>query len=226
METAQKRRNREWMIAAGLILLAVIPSVAGVFRISEIATGAPETPANSRFLQLPLPVVVHIIAALIYSIVGAFQFLPTLRRRRTSWHVLAGQYLVLPSGVLVGVTGLWMTAAYQTPLVDGPALAASRYVVGLAMLAFLALAVVAVTQHRYRAHGEWMIRAYALALGAGTQVLTSAPFLIIFGAPDELGRLLQMDAGWLLNVVAAELIIRARRQSRTPARRPAPRLSV
>ncbi|GAA1148712.1 DUF2306 domain-containing protein [Nesterenkonia lutea] len=224
MKSAQEKPTREWMIAAGLLLLALVPSLAGGVRLGEIAAGGPETPANSRFMQFPLPVALHIMAALIYSILGAFQFLPSLRRRRLRWHMFAGRFLVLPSGVIVAVTGLWMTAIYRMPPVDGPALAASRCVVGLAMLAFLGMAVTAVARRDYRTHGEWMIRAYALALGAGTQVLTSAPFMIAFGPPDELARLIQMDAGWLLNALAAELIIR-RRRSRAATTSPALRLS-
>jgi hypothetical protein len=63
-----------------------------------------------------------------------------------------------------------------------------------------------------------MIRAYALALGAGTQVLTSGPPLLLFGEPSELARLIQMDAGWLINALVAEWIIARRRAaSRRPA---------
>jgi len=200
--------RREWLIAAGLIALALIPSLAGGMRIGEIAADAPVTAENARFLQMPLPVVLHIVGALVYSLIGAFQFLPGFRGRHVTWHRFAGRYLLVPAGLVVAFSGLWMTAFYDAPPIDGLALQISRYVVGVGMAASIVLALIAVARRDIAHHGAWMIRAYALAMGAGTQVLTSAPFAILFGTPSEFRRLVQMDAGWLINIVVAEIIIR------------------
>ncbi|MEU6859292.1 DUF2306 domain-containing protein [Glycomyces sp. NPDC046736] len=217
MDTPQTRR-RDWPIAVGLILLALVPSIAGGFRVGEIATGATETAANARFIQMPAPVVLHIVCALVYSLVGAFQFLPGLRRRRNGWHRFAGRYLLVPAGLVLAGTGLWMTAAYDVPPTDAGAVAVSRYIVGALMIAFLLLGVAAVARRDYFAHGSWMIRAYALAMGAGTQVLTSGPSVIMMSEPDALTRLIQMDAAWLINALVAEWIIARRRRAANQAR--------
>jgi uncharacterized membrane protein len=219
MNESRSTPRREWSIAAGLILLALVPSIAGAFRIGEIVSGAPETPANARFMQVPLPVVLHIAGALVYAVVGAFQFLPRLRRRHTTWHRFAGRLLLVPAGLVVAASGLWMTAFYDTPSMDDGAVAVSRYVIGTLMLAFIVLGVAAIRRRDAFSHGSWMIRAYALAMGAGTQVLTSGPFLLLFGEPDTLARLVQMDAGWIINILVAEWVI-ARRRAAT-RRRPA-----
>ncbi|MGO2684561.1 MAG: DUF2306 domain-containing protein [Microbacterium sp.] len=203
-----KNTRREWLIAAGLIVLALIPSLAGAVRVGEIATDAPVTPENARFIEMPLPVILHIVGALVYSLVGAFQFLPGLRRRHIGWHRFAGRYLLVPAGLIVALSGLWMTAFYDVPPIDGPALQISRYLVGVLMAASIVLALVAIARRDIPHHGAWMIRAYAVAMGAGTQVLTSAPFAILFGTPSEFWRVVQMDAGWLINIVVAEIIIR------------------
>ncbi|RRS00413.1 DUF2306 domain-containing protein [Glycomyces terrestris] len=218
MDAPQTRRRREWTIAAGLFLLALVPSIAGAFRVGEIASGAAETAANARFMRMPLPVVLHIAGALVYATVGAFQFLPGLRRRHNAWHRFAGRYLLVPAGFAVGATGIWMTAVYDVPATDDGAVAVSRFIVGGLMIAFLALGVAAVARRDHLAHGAWMIRAYALAMGAGTQVLTSGPALLLFGEPDAMFRLIQMDAGWIINALFAEWIIARRRAA---ARRPA-----
>ena len=58
-----------------------------------------------------------------------------------------------------------------------------------------------------------MTRGYALALGAGTQVFTMLPWVVIFGpigAADELPRTLLMAAGWAINLAVAEYVIRRR----------------
>lgn len=220
MNPPQTVPRRERLIAVGLLALTLVPVLAGAARIGTIASGVPETPDNARFLQMPLPVVLHILAAVVYSIVGAFQFLPTLRARHQRWHRFAGRFLLVPAGLAVAATGLWMTAFYDVPAVDGGAVALSRYLVGSLMLAFIALGVAAIARRDFPAHGSWMIRAYALAMGAGTQVLTSGPFLLMFGEPDALMRLLQLDAGWLINVLVAEWVI-ARRRAATRRPRPA-----
>ncbi len=100
------------LIPAGLIALSVIPVVAGTARLLDIAGRAEITEANARFVTAPLPVVPHILAVTIYCVVGAFQFLPGLRRSKPRWHRDAGRVLV-PFGLLAALTGLWMTQFYR-----------------------------------------------------------------------------------------------------------------
>jgi hypothetical protein len=79
------------------------------------------------------------------------------------------------------------------------------------MLGSIVLAVLAIRRRDFASHGAWMTRGYALALGAGTQVFTMLPWVVIFGpigAADELPRTVLMTAGWVINLAAAEYIIR------------------
>ncbi len=69
-----------------------------------------------------------------------------------------------------------------------------------------------------RRHRAWMTRAYAIGLGAGTQVLTLAAGELIAGPPSELRRALLMGAAWVINLLVAEWAIR-RRLARAPSRR-------
>jgi hypothetical protein len=52
-----------------------------------------------------------------------------------------------------------------------------------------------------------MTRAYAIGVGAGTQVFTHLPWFILFGKPGESRRAFLMGAGWVINVIVAEWII-------------------
>jgi Predicted membrane protein (DUF2306) len=56
-----------------------------------------------------------------------------------------------------------------------------------------------------------MTRAYAIGLGAGTQVVTHLPWFVFVGKPDESTRAMLMGAGWVINLAVAEWIIRRRR---------------
>ena len=84
-----KTRSAKWLVAA-LLLLSVIPIAAGAFRLTQLAGGAQITPANARFFASPLPVVLHILSASVYAILGAFQFANAFRRRWPAWHLWAG----------------------------------------------------------------------------------------------------------------------------------------
>jgi uncharacterized membrane protein len=200
----------DWLIPAALIALSLVPAVAGSVRLAELTGGAEITPDNARFFAAPLPVVLHIPAAIVYSILGAFQFSPAVRRRRRGWHRAAGRILV-PCGLLVALSGLWMAHFYPWPEGDGQIVYMERLVVGLAMVVSILLAISAIRRRDFASHGDWMTRAYAIGLGAGTQVLTHLPwFVLADGKPGELPRALMMGAGWAINIVTAEWIIRQR----------------
>jgi uncharacterized membrane protein len=209
--------RRDWLIPAGLITLGLVPALAGVVRVAELARGAAVTPENARFVAAPLPVLIHIPAVILYSILGAFQFSPGLRRQRRGWHRAAGRVLV-PAGIVVALSGLWMARFYPWPPGDGLIVYAERLVVGTAMLASIAVSLDAIRRRDFAAHGDWMTRAYAIGLGAGTQVFTHLPWLLLApGKPGELARGIMMGAGWLINVVAAEWIIRRRSTRARPS---------
>ena len=206
----------QWLIPTGLILLSSVPVVAGAFRLSELTSGAEVTPENARFFATPVPVVLHIISVTVYCLLGAFQFVPGIRRRRPGWHRAAGRLLV-PSGLVAALTGLWMTLFYTLPKTDGELLMGLRLVFGSAMVASIVLGFAAIRRRDIVRHRMWMIRGYAIGLGAGTQVLTHVPWFLLFGNPGEFSRAMLMAAGWVINVVVAEWIIRRRPAKRTRA---------
>ena len=200
----------DWLIPGALIALSIVPAVAGTVRLAQLAVGANVTPENARFFAAPLPVVLHIPAVIVYSILGAFQFSSTFRRRRRGWHRAAGRILA-PCGLLAALSGLWMAQYYPWPQGDGQLLYIERLVFGSAMVLSIVLGLRAIARRDFAAHGEWMVRAYAIGLGAGTQVLTHLPwFLLVGGNPGELPRGLLMGAGWVINIVVAERVVRRR----------------
>jgi hypothetical protein len=112
-----KQRSAFWLMT-GLLILSSLPLIAGAFRLIQLDGGAEIIPAQARFDASPLPVVVHIVSAAVYLLIGAFQFAPGFRRRWPGWHRAAGWFLV-PCGLLVGLSALWMTLFYPWPAGDG-----------------------------------------------------------------------------------------------------------
>ncbi|TFD93465.1 DUF2306 domain-containing protein [Cryobacterium lactosi] len=220
-ETLRTPRPRTtWPVPAGLILLSLIPVLAGAARLGELTGGAVPTVHNARFLDSPVPVLAHIVGATVFSLVGAFQFVPALRRGRAGWHRVAGRVLLLPAGLLAALSGMWMAAFYPHPPGDGLVMSLLRLVFGAAMVASLALGIRAISRRDLVGHGSWMTRAYAIGVAAGTQALLLIPGAMLFGPTDEPSRTVIMGVAWLLNLAVAEGIIR--RRARHSARSPRP----
>jgi uncharacterized membrane protein len=215
---ARRTSKSSWLVPTGLILLSLIPILAGGARVTELTGGAAETANNSRFLDSPIPVLVHIVSVTVFSLLGAFQFVPALRRRRGGWHRMSGRVLI-PAGVLTALSGMWMATFYPHPPGDGDLLLVLRLLFGGAMLMSIALGVRAIARRDFLRHGEWMTRAYAIGVAAGTQALVLIPESIFFGPTNELARAAFMGAAWGINLAVAEHVIRRRTRRRisTPA---------
>ncbi len=213
-----KATRPDWLIPAALIALSMVPAIAGTVRLAQLAGGAHITPENARFFASPVPVLLHIPAVIIYSMLGAFQFSPDFRKRNRAWHRAAGKVLAL-CGLITALSGLWMTQFYALPSGDGTLVYLERIVFGWAMILSIGLGLYAIKRRDFASHGAWMTRAYAIALGAGTQVLTHLPwFILVNMKPGELPRGVMMGAGWVINVIVAEWIIRGRPSLRSVRR--------
>lgn len=207
--------RRQALVPIPLLVLSAIPLTAGGLRLVQLGGGPETLPADDRFVGLPVALVVHILGAAVYAVLGAFQFVPRFRRRHLSWHRRAGRVLALVALLVVG-SALWLTVFYPPQPGTGGLLYVFRLVVVAATAASLVLGVVAVRRRDLAAHRAWMIRAYALSLGAGTQVFTEGFGGAIFGTGVLAGDLAK-GAAWVINLAVAEWFIR--RPTRA-ARRP------
>lgn len=212
------RRQRGWRLPVALVALSAIPLVAGTARLVELAGGPEVIPTDARFTASPLPVVVHIVGAAVYALLGALQFHPTLRRRHPRWHRRAGRTTVA-AGAAVAGSALWLTLFVPPQPGSGPLLQVLRLVFAPAMLVGLTLGVSAIRRGDVTAHRAWMTRTYAIALAAGTQVLTEGIGGSLLGhSPLALDA--SRGAAWVLNLAVAEWAIR--RPPTTSRRRPRP----
>lgn len=78
------------------------------------------------------------------------------------------------------------------------------------MIASIVLAVSSILRRNVARHEAFMIRAYALGQGAGTQALVLGPWMLIAGETGGLTRDLLMTLAWGINVLVAEWVIRRR----------------
>ena len=214
--TVMNLKKSEWFALTGLLVLSFVPSVGGALRLLDLNTSMSMAflPENLRVLSAPLPVEFHIFSSVPYCILGIFQFLPTIRRRHPLWHRCAGKLLVV-AGLVSALSGLWMTHMYAFPEgLQGDLLFVVRNIVSLAMVLFILLGLSSVLSKKIALHQAWMIRAYALGQGAGTQGFVMLPWIIAVGEPSGLARDVLMTTGWAINIIVAEWVIQAGRESR------------
>ena len=227
--------QRGWRGPAALVALSVVPLVAGTLRLVELAGGPALIPADARFTASPLPVIVHIVSAAVYALLGALQFATGFRRRRPGWHRAAGRVLVV-AGLGVAASALWLTLFFPPQPGSGKLLFVLRILFASGMVASLGVGLAAIRRGDVVTHRAWMTRAYALALGAGTQVFTEGIGGAVFGhSPLALDA--SRGAAWVVNLAIAERAIhrdptgRGRRAGRDSGRggavrRPAARIVV
>lgn len=142
---------RHWPIPAGLILLSLVPVLAGILRVTQIASGPAITPDTARFLVHPVAIYLHAGGGALYLLLGAFQFYPPLRARWPRWHRFAGRVLVA-AGLLAALAGLWMAQTFPEDPGNPDLLYGFRVTFGLGWIVCLGFGLWAAMQRDIPAH--------------------------------------------------------------------------
>lgn len=206
--------GHRWVLV-GLVAVTLIPLVSGVLRVIQLAGGPELMPAEPRFATSAAPIVTHVVASLVFAVVGALQFVPRLRRPGVAWHRRAGR-VVAVAGLISAGSALWLTLFVTPKPGTGHLLFGLRLAFASAMIGCLVLAIAAVRGRDFVRHRAWMMRGYAIGVAAGTQALTEGLSRALFGSGMLLDDLAK-GMGWVINLTVAELIIRKPRRARRPA---------
>lgn len=187
--------------------LSLIPLGGTIYRVSEIIlTGHWSFDFNPEIVDR-LPLFLHGIGMALFLVLGAFQFSAKLRLRRPSLHRTLGR-IAGTGAILGGVTGVWMTLMHLE--ISTPLLIAGRLLFGSAMVVFTILAIRSALRKRMTEHRNWIIRAYAIAMAAGTLPFIFLPLFLITGEPTQFMNDVIQVAGWMTNLAIAEKIFIAR----------------
>jgi uncharacterized membrane protein len=220
------KRQLPWIVMAflaiGVAIVAVAPYVTFNPANFNNATAryATETPLRQAGLYT------HAFAAGIALILGPFQFLNGLRKRRPTLHRWMGRiYLV---GILLGGLSAFLIAPGMISGLVGE--------IGLMSLAVLWLvtgwkAYASIRAGNVIAHREWMIRSFGLTFAAvtlrlwlGILIGTQVPFLATkyagnFDALFVEAYRVVMWLCWVPNLIVAEWIVQRRRAPQAAARK-------
>jgi hypothetical protein len=199
-------------MSVGLALFGILPGLARL--LVALAGGDPEAtkpPDTGASLLLPL---VHGVSGTLFAVLGAFQFPTALRRGHRTWHRRTGRLLV-PLGLVAAVTAILLTLFYPHLRDSGALLSVFRVTFASALAASIVVAFTAIRRRDIARHQQWMIRAYALSLGAATQIFTLGFGQPIFG-DNVTSTALLTGSAWVINLAIAEWVIRRRINRRPP----------
>jgi hypothetical protein len=168
-----------------LTLLLVAIGLLAVARRAYVLLIPPPVPAfpaaaamDAGFAKERALTLLHILPAGLFMVLMPLQFVSRIRERRIGWHRWSGRLLVM-LGLIIGPTALALS--YSTPI-GGANETAATTLFAILFLIFLCLGFWNIRHRRIAQHREWMIRAFAVALG----VATTRPIVGIFFAARRL----------------------------------------
>ena len=192
-------------LAVFLLIATFIPIIAAILTMYQIAAG--QLPDSSiKFAAVPGSLFFHALGGVLFGLLGPVQFAGVLKRRFGRWHKITGRVFVA-SGLLLGLSSLRLLAEF--PGASTWVLLSARLAAGLGLTGALIWAIVAIRQGHVARHRAWMIRAYAVGMGAATISLIIVPIFLITGeAVKGYAADLLFVASWLINIAIAEWVIR------------------
>jgi uncharacterized membrane protein len=197
--------SRPAPLVLALACCTFIPVLMAMVRVVQIPTGTYEAD-SLRLAVAPIPWFLHALAASIFGLAGPLNFVLALRRHFGRLHRVAGRAFV-GAGLVLSLSGLLLLARIQpqsTPLID-----IVRGFFSLALFVALVQAVVAIRARDLPGHRAWVIRSYAIGMGAGTISLVYLPIYIVTGTPPNgITADVIYALWWALNIGFAEWIIR------------------
>ena len=193
-----------------LFLLAVIPVLTGVVVLQSMQHGdvnaLSDPAAIARRASYPWAIIGHILGGSAMLILGFSQFSSRLRRAMPGLHRWVGRALV-GAGAYFALSGLVMNASAKAQA-DSVLYNTAQNVMAVVFLAVLFLGIRAVRQRRIADHRAWMMRCYAITLGAATQTVLLLPVFLILGEVRGVLVDLVFISAWGVNLTVAEWVIR------------------
>jgi uncharacterized membrane protein len=171
MAVSKRASRLMWM---GVIVLGVI-GVAAVTRRTLVLfwpaqfAGRNSPAAAAAALDLGFAkhlalTMVHILPGAIFVVLAPLQFVPGIRAKYLNLHRWMGRVLVV-TGLVIGVTALVMS---YTMNIGGPNETAATTLFAILFLFSLTKAYRHIRRKEVARHREWMMRAFAIALGVAT----------------------------------------------------------
>ena len=192
-------------LAIFLLFATAIPIVMATVTMYQIPTGQLQG-VSIKFAAVPWSLFVHSLGGVLFGLLGPLQFAGVLKRRFGRLHRVTGRVFVA-AGLMLALSSLRLLAEFPHP--STWVLTSARLAAGAGLAAALITALVAIGRRDIARHRAWMIRAYAVGMGAATISFIMLPIFLITGEPVEgYAADLLFVLSWVINIVIAEWVIR------------------
>ncbi|GAA6209431.1 DUF2306 domain-containing protein [Cognatishimia sp. WU-CL00825] len=206
--------SRAWRTILPLFIVSLLPFVTSAMRTHWVLTTSPETiddPSFMHFLEMPWPILSHMIGGSLFCLIAIVQFTPETRQALGRWHPRLGRIAIL-AGMTAALSGVWMVIYHPANALTLPIMSAGRFLFGLAMALSICLAMIAAGRRQFQHHRAWMMRAFALATAGATQGVLIMAHSALTGTMTAQAIALFAWVGWTINIAVVEaLIVRANR---------------
>lgn len=197
--------TKPFVVPAALFLGTLLTIVLALVQAVQIPLGAlPED--SQRLSAVPVWHFMHVLGGATFGILGPIQFGRVLMRRYGFLHRVMGRVFVA-AGAMISLSALsllWhFPDTYSVPMNSG------RLLFGIALGVALAMAMQAIHKRDFTRHRNWMIRAYAIGMGATAVTMVFFPIYAITGEPPTgLASDIVFLGSWAACVVFAEVLVR------------------
>ena len=193
------------VVPAALYLGTLLTIVLALVQMVQIPLGALPEDAR-RLTAVPVWHFMHVLGGATFGILGPLQFGRVLLGKYGFWHRLMGRAFVA-AGAMISLSAL--SLLWHFPGSYSVAISGGRLLFGIALGIALAIAMRAIWQRDITRHRNWMIRAYAIGMGATAVTMVAFPIYMITGeAPTGLAFDLAFLGSWLACIAFAEIVVR------------------
>ncbi len=203
-KTLRVIRVMGWVFLIALTLFLILQTT---MLTSNLSQNPPITSVyNIRYLNIPVLMGMHIIAGMIYIVLGVIQFIAWIRRKHIQFHKALGWTLAV-CGIVSGIFGIISSALMPSVIMGSGQF--SIYVFGTLFVVFIAMGVYRIKTGNIVEHRKWMIRAYAVGLA----IVNARIYVIIMMTTSTYFHGIEpfspaLTFAWISNLMLAEFWIR------------------
>jgi uncharacterized membrane protein len=192
-------------VPVALYVVTLLTITLALVQVVQIPLDA--LPEDSRHLSAaPVWHFLHVLGGATFGILGPIQFGRVLARRYGALHRILGRVFVA-AGAMISLSSL--NLLWHFPDTNSVAMSGGRLLFGIALGVALAIAMQAIYKRDLIRHRNWMIRAYAIGIGATAVSMVFFPIYLITGAPPA-GPIADIAflGAWITCIGFAEALVR------------------
>ena len=193
------------VVPAALYFGTLLTIILALVQVVQIPLGA--LPEDSLRLSVaPVWHFMHVLGGATFGILGPIQFSRVLMRKYGRLHRVLGRVFVA-AGAMISISSL--SLLWHFPDTYSVAMNSGRLLFGIALGVALVMAMQTIRKRDFTRHRNWMIRAYAIGIGATAVTMVFFPIFVITGQPPTgIVADIAFLGAWTACISFAEVLVR------------------